>query len=256
MVLDIRIILKISDRIFVAQGAEYQAVCQGIKQIKSVSVPQVVPIPIGINALESYLQARDWQQKAPANILIMGLCGSLSPQYQVGDIVLYQDSVFSLSSSLQQQKNNQEVARDYTKDKRGIFEPQLTNYIYNCLQDKITKVTGLTSDRLIWSAEEKLALGKQYQASVVDMEGLVLLKFLQKHNHRVAMLRVVSDSTHYDIPNLSRAIDSTGKLQNIPMAIAMIKQPVAAMRLVKDALKGLAILQQITTELFSKDAII
>ena len=238
------------------QGAEYQAVCRGIKQIKSVSVPQVVPIPIGVNAVESYLQARDWQQTTQSNILIMGLCGSLSPQYQVGDIVLYQDGFFSLSSSLQNQKNNQEVARDYIQDKPSIFEPQLTDYIYNCLQDKVTKVTGLTSDRLIWSAQEKLALGKQYQASVVDMEGFVLLKFLQKHNHRVAMLRVVSDSTNYNIPNLSRAIDPTGKLQNIPMAIAMIRQPVAAMRLVKDALKGLAILQQITTELFSQDAMI
>ena len=248
--------MKIFERIFVTQGAEYQAVYRGIKQIKSVSVPLVVPIPIGVNAVESYLQERDWQQKTQSNILIMGLCGSLSPQYQVGDIVLYQDGVFSLSSSLQHQKNNHEVATDSAKDKRGIFDPQLTDHIYNRLQDKITLVTGLTSDRLIWSTREKLALGKQYQASVVDMEGLVLLKSLQKHNHRVAMLRVVSDNTKYNIPNLSRAIDATGKLQNIPMAIAMIEQPVAAMRFVKDALKGLAILQQITTELFSQDAMI
>ena len=167
----------------------------------------------------------------------MGLCGSLSPQYQIGDVVLYRDCLFS-SPSLLQNKHTDVL---------------LTTTVNHLLQENISLVTALTSDRLIYSAQEKLNLGQRYQAGVVDMEGFALLNFLQQHNNRVVMLRVVSDNSQDDIPNLNKAIDSTGKLQTIPMAIAMIKQPVAAMRFAKDALKGLAILQQITTELFTQD---
>ena len=223
------------DMILVPQGSEYQAICRGLQQINSASVPQVLAIPMGVNAVESYLQATNWQQKARHNILVMGLCGSLSPQYQIGDVVLYRDCLRYCSSSLQHQ---------YT-------DPQLTTSIYNRLQDKTTLVTGLTSDRLIWSTQEKLDLGKRYPASVVDMEGFVLLNILAQHNIRVAMVRVVSDSSNCNIPDLNRAIDPNGSLKNIPMAIAMLKQPLAATRLITGAIEGLKILQQITTELFS-----
>ena len=85
------------DIIFVPQGSEYQAICRGIKFSRSDSLPQVLAIPMGVNALESYLKAKDWQPEAKYNILVMGLCGSLSPQYQVGDIVSFIKIVFFLS---------------------------------------------------------------------------------------------------------------------------------------------------------------
>lgn len=222
------------DRIVVPQGSEYQAICRGLFKLKSAYRPKVLAIPMGVNALTSFLEERDWQQKK--NILVMGLCGSLSGQHQVGDIVLYQDCLFSLSSSQQHQYTN----------------PQLTTFIKNRLQNKTTLVTSLTSDRLIWSASEKRHLGQKYQANVVDMEGFVLLNVLAQHNIKVAMLRVVSDNVNHNIPNLNRAITSSGKLQTIPMAITMVKQPFAATRLITGAIKGLKILQQITTKLFSK----
>ena len=222
------------DRILVTQGAEYQAISHGLQQLKPASRPQILAIPIGVNALAAYLQRQDWSTKAARNILVMGLCGSLSPQFQVGDIVLYQDCLMACDSFLQPQDT----------------DSQLTDFIYERLQPNLTLVTGLTSDRLIWSAQEKQALGQRYQANVVDMEGFLLLKTLQQYNIRVAMVRVVSDSIHYDIPDLTRAIDSTGQLQNLPMAIAMAKNPLAAARLITGAIKGLKILREITTELF------
>lgn len=223
------------DRILVTQGAEYQAIYQGLQQIELTSAPQLLAIPIGVNALAAYLQERDWSAKAAQNILVMGLCGSLSPQLQVGDVVLYQNCLMAGSSSLQHQDT----------------DSQLTDFINSRLQPNFTFVKGLTSDRLIWSASEKQDLGQLYQASVVDMEGFVLLDTLRQHNIRVAMIRVVSDSIHYDIPDLTGAIDSSGKLQNLPMAIAMLKNPLAATRLITGAIKGLKILRQITTDLFN-----
>ena len=222
------------DIILVPQGSEYKAICQGLQPLASAFLPQVWAIPMGVNAVESYLPTRDWQAKTRLNILVMGLCGSLSPQHQVGDIVLYQNCLFPYSSSLQSQPT----------------DPQLTDLIHNRLLDKITLVTGLTSDRLICSASEKLDLGQRYPASVVDMEGFVLLNFLRQKNLRVAIVRVVSDDANHNIPDLTGAIDSNGKLQSIPTAIAMLRQPFAATRLITGAIKGLKILQQVTTELF------
>ena len=222
------------DIILVPQGTEYQAICRGLQPLRSGSLPQVWAIPMGVNAVESYLKARDWQQKNRPNILVMGLCGSLSPQHQVGDIVVYQNCFFTCSSSLQPQST----------------DSQLTTSIQNRLKNKTALVSGLTSDRLIWSAQDKLDLGRRYPASVIDMEGFVLLNTLQQYNLKVAMVRVVSDSANHDIPNLTEAIDSTGKLQIIPTAIAMLKKPLAATRLITSGIEGLKILQQVTTLLF------
>lgn len=223
------------DQILVPQGAEYQAISQGLQKLKLASAPQILAISMGVNTLTAYLQERDWSAQASPNILVMGLCGSLSPQFQVGDVVLYRDCLMACSSSLQHQGT----------------DLQLTDFIYSRLQPNLTLVSGLTSDRLIWSAPEKRDLGQRYQASVVDMEGFVLLKTLQQYNIRVAMVRVVSDNVDHDIPDLTGAIDSTGKLRNLPMAIAMLKHPLAATRLITGAIKGLKRLRQVTTELFN-----
>jgi hypothetical protein len=47
------------------------------------------------------------------------------------------------------------------------------------------------------------------------------------------MLRVVSDDSKHDIPNLTSAINSDGSLQPLPLAITMIRQPIAATRLIR-----------------------
>ncbi|MGL4882070.1 MAG: hypothetical protein ACRC8K_13540, partial [Waterburya sp.] len=95
------------DTIVVPQGAEYQAVCRGLKQarrqraegrrqrgglyqVEQVKNPQVVSIPMGRNYVQQILADRIFKVTKPQTVLIMGLCGSLVPQYSVGDPVLYQ----------------------------------------------------------------------------------------------------------------------------------------------------------------------
>jgi nucleoside phosphorylase len=115
----------------------------------------------------------------------------------------------------------------------------------------IDLVTALTSDRIITQATEKLILARQYPATIVEMEGYSYVKELQRQGIAVAMVRVVSDDLRGDIPDLNQAIDSQGNLKSLPMAIAFIKQPLAATRLIKGSLTGLKTLEQITTRLFS-----
>lgn len=222
--------------ILVCQGAEYKAVCRGLSRATG-STPSVIPIPVGIKPLTKYLQT--WQHEQFLNhpqpsVLVMGLCGSLIPRYQVGDIVLYQDCVYQAAgtSSL--------LCCDRT----------LTELLSERLQE-ISMVKGLTSDRVVCSGTEKRYLGEMSEADVVDMEGFAALEFFSQAGVAVAMLRVVSDNCYHDIPDLTPALSPDGSLQPLPLAIAMLRQPIAATRLVRGSLRGLKVLEQVTNLLFS-----
>ncbi|MBW4440595.1 MAG: phosphorylase [Plectolyngbya sp. WJT66-NPBG17] len=202
--------------ILVPQGAEYQAVYRGVQSRSNP--PRVIPIPAGGAAV------RDLDHFSDATeILVMGLCGSLAPQFEVSTIALYRACV-DFSGKVK------ECDRDLTQR----LQAQL----------QVSPVLGLTSDRVICSAIEKRDLGKTYCAEVVDMEGFAILSHLS-----VAMLRVVSDDLQGDLPDLSGVIDSNGKIQTIPMAKAMIQKPIAASRLIRGSLSSLRTLRQLAAAL-------
>ncbi|MBG1270431.1 phosphorylase family protein, partial [Nostoc sp. WHI] len=113
-------------------------------------------------------------------------------------------------------------------------------------------VKALTSDRVIWSAAEKRRLGETLAADVVDMEGFTALEFFNSAGVAVAILRVVSDDCHHDIPDLTPAINSDGSLRPLPLAMGLLRQPLAATRLIRGSLKALKMLKQVTNLLFSK----
>ena len=163
----------------------------------------------------------------------MGLGGSLLPQWQPGNVVLYQSCVYAASKQ------------------RRHCDVRLTALLHNRLPNA-DLVTGLTSDRFIWSSAEKQDMGQRYQSDVVDMEGFAALHVLQAGGVEVAMVRVVSDGSHHDLPDLNRAIDAQGSLHPLPLALSFLKQPIAAARLIRGSLTGLNRLQQVTTELFAR----
>jgi nucleoside phosphorylase len=165
-------------------------------------------------------------------VLMMGLCGSLRDRFQVGDVVLYDECIYETKV--------QQCDRSFTAE------------LYAHLQEKVSLVKGLTSDRVVCSAIEKLQLGEISKADVVDMEGFAALEFFQQAGVEVAMLRVVSDDSRHDIPDLTSAINSDGSLQPLPLAISMIRQPIAATRLIKGSLQALKVLEQVTAFLFAK----
>lgn len=164
----------------------------------------------------------------------MGLCGSLTSGYSIGDTVLYKSCLY---------QTDQSVSLSH------LCDPELTSLIERKL--KITYlVKALTSDRLVWSATEKRQLGQQYGADVVDMEGFTTLEVLNQAGVAVAMVRVISDDCHYDLPDLTEAISPDGFLQPLPLAMRMLRQPLAATRLIQGSLQGLRVLQKVTTHLF------
>ncbi len=202
----------------------------------ALPTPLVFPIPVGPQSLTRYL--KKWQQAeshlSQPRVLLMGLCGSLTPRYSVGNIVLCQNCVYLSDASMLQTDSDPELTTQLSQDLRG----------------KANLVQVLTSDRLIWSAQEKNHLGQKYGAEAVDMEGFAALDVLGQAGIAVAMLRVVSDDSKHDLPNLNSALSPDGVLQSLPLAIGMLRQPIAATRLIKGALQGLQVLQKVTTYLF------
>jgi hypothetical protein len=215
--------------ILVPQGAEYKAVCRGLSGVTG-SIPKVAAIPVGMKPLLKYLHQGQFLVPK-SKVLIMGICGSLSDRYKVGDIVLYQDCIY--------QGKLLECDRTFTAQ------------LHSSISKKVSLVKSLTSDRMIWSAAEKLHLGETLAADVVDMEGFTALEFFNVGGVAVAMLRVVSDDCQHDIPDLTSAINSDGSLNPFPLAMAMLRQPLAATRLIRGSLTALKVLEQVTNLLFS-----
>lgn len=214
--------------ILVPQGAEYQAVCRGLVGV--ISPPNVIPIPVGIEAVRTYLHKLQVQNHLlfhpQMQVLLMGVCGSLNPRYSVGDIVLYENCFY--------QDKCQQCDRTFTAE------------LHSRLSNQVSLVKSLTSDRVICTAAEKKYLGGVYPSDVVDMEGFAVLEFFGQLGIATAMLRVVSDDSHHNLPDLTPVFDPNGALKPLPLALAFIQQPVAAVRLIRGSLQGLKVLQKIT----------
>lgn len=215
--------------ILVPQGAEYQAVCRGLSRVTGFQL-QVIAVPMGMKPLYQFLEKNCQHLNQPnQQVLLIGLCGSLNQDYSVGNIVLYQDCVY--------QGNLLECDRN------------LTESIHQQLGDQVSFVKGLTSDRVISLAAEKRHLHQQFGADVVDMEGFTTLEFFQQQGVSVVMLRVVSDDSLHDIPDLTSVITADGSLQPLPLAWKLISQPLAATRLIRGSLQGLKVLEQVAYSL-------
>ncbi|MGA7952918.1 MAG: hypothetical protein WCA07_05285 [Gloeobacterales cyanobacterium] len=217
--------------VLVPAGAECQAVQRAMKKVQMG--PQIVPIPAGPRAMQRFLETeedRPWQQSG--TILLMGLGGSLSPDYAVGDGVLI-DTVWNRFETKMPEASSCDSA--------------LTQWLAHRLPS-VSVVTGVTCDRVITTVEEKRRLGDRYGASIVDMESAVLLQAMP--HAQIAVLRVISDDCHHDLPNIGGAIGPDGAIRPIALALSFLQRPRAAVRLIRSSRQGLKTLEDLTSALF------
>lgn len=177
------------------------------------------------NFVKTWLESKT--SSRPRSLLLIGLCGSLNPQYTVGDVVLC-DRVNQIPC-----------------------DSELTAIIANRLQNRsLVRGNSYTSDRFLATAQAKKACRQQHNADVVDMEGIAVLEPLQQAGIAVAMLRVISDDATHNLPDLNDTIDSEGRLRSRSLALAFLRQPLNALRLIQGALRGLKVLQEVTQYLY------
>ncbi len=216
--------------ILVPQGAEYRAVCRGLRAAKA-PYPPVWPLPIGGAAVQQCLATLPLPKAG--GILVMGLCGSLHPALSVGRAVLYNA-----------------CCRSGQPTSLLDCDPTLTGWIQTQLPEIDASVLACTSDRVICTVQEKVHLAQTTGAAVVDMEGWAILQALSAQGRALAMVRVVSDGCQAAIPDLSAAISPGGEVIAPALAIALLRQPLAGIRLVRGSLRGLQQLQRLSTQLF------
>jgi Phosphorylase superfamily len=212
--------------ILVPQGAEFQAVQRGVGRQSHV---RVRAIPIGKQPVTDWLGrwqgAEEFAEATRSGLLVMGLCGSLTPDLGVGSAVLY------------------ESCTDFDHvELPCVGHPRLEKLA-------LPRVRGVSADRVIWSAAEKREVATRYGTAVVDMEGMAVLRCCQPLGIAVTMLRVVSDGATADLPKLEGAIDGAGNLRALPLALGLLREPVAALRLIRGSLRGLGILQTIAHQM-------
>ncbi len=243
------------DAILVPQGAEFQAVARGLRSLAPEQRPRLIALAVGAGAVAQRLQEAETQKLLAScrHVLVMGLAGSLSPQLEVGEVVVYQDILVPRSAAV--------VAN------LGLILPPEGDYPdFPCDHDYTAlllqrlpgarSVVALSSDRLIHHAPEKLSLGQQSGAAVVDMEAIAAHHYLHhlpgrspEHALSLGMIRVISDDGQTTLPDLSPAFRADGSIDGLSMAGIFLQNPLAAVRLIQGSLQALAILEKTTTQL-------
>lgn len=211
--------------ILVPAGAEYSAVQRGLRGLKNK--PELIAVPAGPQGVKQFLQDQKEQSWTRQNVLLMGLGGSLSLSYSVGDGVIVE-----------------QVWNGYDPAEVHSCDLDLTAWIEKRLG--LERVVGVTCDHVITKVEEKLELGDRYQASIVDMESAILAEALPNF----ANVRVISDSCQHELPDISQSISSDGSVKGGAIALSFLTRPIAAIRLISGALRGLSALTAITAQLF------
>ncbi|MEB3213103.1 MAG: hypothetical protein VKL39_17260 [Leptolyngbyaceae bacterium] len=224
----------------VPQGAEHRAVLNGLSRVAQKNpdsvLPTVMPLPIGPESVSQRLQAFHREQRIPLNaqVMLMGLGGSLVPDLTIGAIALFETCV-----------------PDWEPQPVALTSaPALLDWADDRLQQRASRVRGVTSHSVISTACEKALLHQRSGASVVDMEGYSLLQFCQTHGLQGSVLRVISDNCTHDVPNINSAISPDGDLKPLPMMAAFFQKPMGAIRLIRGSLTSLSVLTTVTQQLF------
>ena len=205
--------------VLVPRGAEYQAVRRGLDRRQRVARTCADETPIRAIAIPAGLAVKTWlteefqvERSETTQFLVLGLCGGLSDRTRLGTVVLYD-------------------------------QPNLAQRL------QVQSVQGITIDRVLCLASEKNQLARESKADVVDMESQWIVEYVRSLGGVVNVIRVVSDDAIGNLPDLSGAFDTSGDLRPLALAIAFIRNPIAALRLVRVALIALRQLEEWVAEL-------
>jgi nucleoside phosphorylase len=155
--------------------------------------------------------------------VMVGLCGALRDR-QVGDVVVYHDVV--------------------DEHHHLVLDAALADAVTAAFGEAY-RVRGCTAGHVVVRVAERRAMAGRYDADVVDMEGTYVAAALAAAGVRVAMVRVVSDDARRDLPALEGAIRPDGSIDALRVAAAFVREPLGALRFVRDARRALTQLTRV-----------
>jgi nucleoside phosphorylase len=192
---------------------------------RSAFRPRIEVCGIGAAAAAQVAEAA-LASKPLQRALVVGLCGFLVPGLRVGDAAIYR-SVQSVQ--------DEGVALDVDS---GPFEELGT------LLPSAHKVRAVQSGAIVALPSEKSALAERFDVQAVDMESFTLLERLRRGGVEVGVVRIGSDASDDELPDLSPALDASGRLSQVQLARIVVSRPAAALLLARNGLRALAALQR------------
>ncbi|HMW02898.1 MAG TPA: hypothetical protein PKE58_22355 [Acidobacteriota bacterium] len=172
-------------------------------------------------------------------VLVGGLAGAIAPECQVGDLVLYSACEFAETTFPRLQTNHHLTA--------------VLNHEFQSGKVPLHCGTGLMARRMLCLANEKQAWGRQYPAKAVDMESYHMVRFAHQAGKQIAVLRVISDDAHHDVPDFNRALDETYQVRNFKVFLELARHPLLAVRFLRNVNLSVKRLKQVFAVAFAAD---
>jgi nucleoside phosphorylase len=153
----------------------------------------------------------------PESVVIIGLCGGLSPSLPEGRIVAYKDCRFTGA----------------TKPLLRCSEAVVDSVIELLKSSGVVcdRVVGITSPRFATTPDERVVLAQQ-GATVVDMESYLILEKARAAGISSLVLRVISDSFYRKLPDFNRALKADGSLDGWKALRVALGSPLQTAKLI------------------------
>jgi nucleoside phosphorylase len=168
------------------------------------------------NRLSTHLRNNKYQA-----LVVAGLAGALEPKLMKGDVVVF-DSCHNARADVNGAAHNVVTCNDELS--QAIAERLVESGL------RCSRGAGVTVDRIITSAREKIALGTRYKAAAVDMESYESLAVCADFGLSATALRIISDDAGCDLPDFNRALTPAGRMNNWRLATAMMMSPIDSLR--------------------------
>jgi nucleoside phosphorylase len=194
---------------------------------RSAFRPRIEVCGIGAAAAAQAAEAALAKER-PRRALVVGLCGFLVPGLRAGDAAIY--------TSIQDEL--------VTLDIDSALLEEL-----GALLPSAHKVRAVQTLEIVALPSDKSALAQRFDSQAVDMESFTLVERLRREGVEAAVVRIGSDASDDELPDLSGAIDSSGRLSQVQLARIVVSRPAAAILLARNGLRALAALQRAVEQL-------
>lgn len=162
-------------------------------------------------------------------VLVSGLAGALMPQCRSGDIVLYRHCFYS------------EIAP--VEGSSLGCSANLTDMLSERLharQFTVHEGAGLTVPNIMCKAADKRRAGEHYRALAVDMESYQIVNAARVRGIEAAVLRIISDDAHHDLPDLNAGLDAHNGVNNFKMVMSLAAHPLLSTRFLINLWRSMA----------------
>jgi nucleoside phosphorylase len=201
-------------RIYVFAASEMEA--ESVRRIAGSNELILIISGMGPGNARTKAEAMLGTGDKPDAIVVIGLCGGLTPSLAEGTIVAYKECL------------SRELGKPSLRCSKAVTDSLVTALM--AAKIPCDWATGITSARIATTRNERAALA-EFGAVVVDMESYPILSAAAKAGVPAVVLRVVSDSMDRELPDLNRALNEAGGLDGRKALKVALGSPIKTVKL-------------------------